>query len=123
MQKSFGACLATLRGTISQRETAAIFGVKQQTYSSWERDEKEPCLDQVKKLSLHYGVTSDYLLGIPSSSITATNSAVAMNNSTAHNAVTTADVQHLAETVQSQQQTISRLAGIIENLTASGGSK
>jgi len=66
MEKIFGSRLAKLRGPSPQREIAEFLGVKQQTYSSWERNEKEPCIEQIKTLALHYGVSTDWLFGIES---------------------------------------------------------
>lgn len=64
MKKSLSSRLRTLRGEQSQSEFAAKLATKQTTYSSWERGIKEPSLEIVSEISLQFGVSADYLLGL-----------------------------------------------------------
>jgi len=66
MKNSFSVKLRELRGSKSQSEFANEIGAKQTTYSSWERGIKEPNLDMVCDISTRFGVSADWLLGLPS---------------------------------------------------------
>jgi transcriptional regulator with XRE-family HTH domain len=119
MKKSFGEKLTEARGIKKRAEIARLFGVSLTAYSNWERDDKEPNFETLRSICHHFNVSADWLLGLEAdgrAAITATNSAVALHNSTANNE-TGKSFSQIADTVVSQQQTISRLAGIIENLT------
>lgn len=56
--------LKELRGNRSQKEIANELGVKQQTYSRWELGDRQPKLDEFAALAHHFGVTTDWLLGV-----------------------------------------------------------
>ncbi len=49
---------------LKQKELGEILGVTRQTISAYERGEKTPNIYQIIKLANHFGVTSDYLLGL-----------------------------------------------------------
>ncbi len=57
--------LKDLRGNTPQATFAAQIGAKQTTYSSWERGKKEPPLGVLVEISRQFGVTTDWLLGLP----------------------------------------------------------
>ena len=56
--------LRELRGVMSQAKMAETLGVKQQTYSAWERGEKECGFEVLGEISLRFGVSADWLLGL-----------------------------------------------------------
>ena len=56
--------LRELRGDVSQCEFAAKIGVKQTSYSSWERGVKDPAAQTVAQISSTFGVSADWLLGL-----------------------------------------------------------
>lgn len=64
MKKFFGSNLRKLRGSMTQTEMAGIFGVKQNTYSQWENDYKEPSISTIRAICSHFGVSADWLLGL-----------------------------------------------------------
>lgn len=64
MEKSFGEKLRDLRGTQSQAAIAAVFGIAQQTYGGWEKDQRKPDLTELCSICVHYAVSADWLLGL-----------------------------------------------------------
>lgn len=48
-----------------QKNVAGILGISQQQYSRYESGEREMPLHHLVKLCKYYGVSSDYLLGLP----------------------------------------------------------
>ena len=64
MKKSFGKKLKALRGARSQASVAAVFGIDQQTYGGWEKDQRKPDLSELGAICTHYSVTADWLLGL-----------------------------------------------------------
>lgn len=64
MKKDLGARLKKLRGKSSQTEIAALLGVKQQTYATWENGKYEPNITSLACICRHYSVSSDWLLGL-----------------------------------------------------------
>ncbi len=61
-----GATLRTLReeSGITQRQLGVLFGVCNQTISSWENGSREPDLDTLVKIASHFEVSVDFLLGV-----------------------------------------------------------
>lgn len=59
--------LKELRGTKSQQEFAQEIGVKQTSYSSWERGVKDPAAKTVAQIANTFGVSADWLLGLEDS--------------------------------------------------------
>lgn len=55
--------LRTLYG-YSQREVAALLNIHRSTYTYYELDKAMPPISAVIALSNHYGVSTDYLLGL-----------------------------------------------------------
>lgn len=53
-----------LRGDKSQASVAAVFNIAQQTYAGWEKDQRKPDLTELCGICKHYGVSSDWLLGL-----------------------------------------------------------
>lgn len=56
--------LRELRGSLSQCDFARKIGVKQTSYSSWERGVKDPAAQTVAQISSTFGVSADWLLGL-----------------------------------------------------------
>ena len=56
--------LRALRGAMSQSDFAAKIGVKQTSYSSWERGIKDPAAQTVAQIANTFGVSADWLLGL-----------------------------------------------------------
>ena len=56
--------LRELRGSLSQCEFASKIGVKQTSYSSWERGVKDPAAQTLALISSTFGVSADWLLGL-----------------------------------------------------------
>ncbi|MDT2749604.1 helix-turn-helix transcriptional regulator [Streptococcus parauberis] len=49
---------------LTQKELGLLVGVKQNTYTNWERGTREPDLLTVIKFSEIFNVSTDYLLGV-----------------------------------------------------------
>ena len=58
--------LLELRGASSQSAFAKNIGINQQTYSRWELGDRQPKLQDLASLALHFGVSTDWLLGLSS---------------------------------------------------------
>lgn len=56
--------LARLAKGFTQPDVAKILGLTLRAYQRYEANEREPSLENLAKLSKHFGVSSDYLLGI-----------------------------------------------------------
>lgn len=63
-KSSLGPNLRLLRGAKTQVEFAREIGIPQQTYANWEGGARQPKLDDLCKLSIHFGVSTDWLLGL-----------------------------------------------------------
>lgn len=61
---SLGQMLRTLRGSTSQAQIAAIFGIAQQTYAGWENDKRNPSITELCGIAKHFEVSVDWLLGL-----------------------------------------------------------
>ena len=67
MQKKeifFSDRLKELRGEKTQVAIARELGVNQQTYARWEIGDRQPKLQDLASIALHFGVTTDWLLGV-----------------------------------------------------------
>ena len=68
MQKTFTLGLPhrlkELRSGRSQADMAKELHVNQQTYARWELGDRQPKLQDLCAIALHFGVTSDWLLGL-----------------------------------------------------------
>lgn len=53
-----------LRKNLTQKDLAGYLHVTFQAISRWERDETEPSLDDILKMTKIFGITVDELLGI-----------------------------------------------------------
>lgn len=60
----FGKRLRELRGSAKQTDAAQELGINYSTYAMYEVDRREPNFDTLVSVAKHYGVTTDYLLGI-----------------------------------------------------------
>lgn len=79
MDTILGSRLRELRGAMSQCDFANKIGVKQTSYSSWERGIKDPAAQTVALIASTFGVSSDWLLGLSDNREGASNSSVAPN--------------------------------------------
>lgn len=68
MQKEFSLelprRLKELRSTRSQAKMAKELSINQQTYARWELGDRQPKLQDLCAIALHFGVTADWLLGL-----------------------------------------------------------
>lgn len=64
MKNLLAARLRELRGVESQADFAAKIGVKQTSYSSWERGIKDPLAQTIVLIANTLGVSADWLLGL-----------------------------------------------------------
>lgn len=64
---SFSSRLKELRGNKTQSAIAAELQVNQQTYARWELGDRQPKLQDLASIALHFGVSSDWLLGVDKS--------------------------------------------------------
>lgn len=62
--KSFADRLKTLRGSASQSAFAETLGIKQTTYSAYERGRMEPSASIIVLIAKNTNVSADWLLGI-----------------------------------------------------------
>lgn len=70
MQKiriGLSARLLELRGNMSQSAFSKNLGILQQTYARWELGDRQPKLQDLASLASHFGVTTDWLLGLSDS--------------------------------------------------------
>ena len=56
--------LKALRGERTQLVVAKELRINQQTYARWELGDRQPKLQDLAGIALHYGVTTDWLLGL-----------------------------------------------------------
>lgn len=49
---------------ITQETVAEYLNLRRQTYSSYETNGSSPNIDSLKKLSIYYGVSSDFIIGL-----------------------------------------------------------
>jgi transcriptional regulator with XRE-family HTH domain len=63
---SFSHRLKELRGSKTQSAIAAELQVNQQTYARWELGDRQPKLQDLASIALHFGVSADWLLGVAS---------------------------------------------------------
>lgn len=63
-EETFGARLKKLRGTVSQSEFAAQLGIKQTSYSAYERGRMEPSASMIVLICKNAGVSADWVLGL-----------------------------------------------------------
>ena len=49
---------------ISQGELGKAIGAAQNTVSNWEKGNRDPDNDTIKKIAEYFGVTTDYILGV-----------------------------------------------------------
>lgn len=61
---TLGKRLRSCRGTRSAREIADVLGIKEQTLTGYERGRAEPNCTMLVSLAKHYGVSTDWLLGL-----------------------------------------------------------
>ena len=64
MKNTFCENLKTLRGSMPQGAFAALFDVKQTTYSAWENGRSEPSISKICAIAKHFNITTDQLLGL-----------------------------------------------------------
>ena len=64
--ETFGKRLKELRleKNLSQLELAKELSVGKSIISTWETDQSEPTLSNIKKIALFFGVSIDYLAGL-----------------------------------------------------------
>ena len=64
MKNEFCNNLKRLRGTMPQGTFAALFDVKQTTYSAWENGKSEPSISKICAIAQYFKITTDELLGL-----------------------------------------------------------
>ncbi len=76
MQTKFSVLLPSrlkaLRGKKTQSAIAREIGINQQTYARWELGDRQPKLQDLSNIALHFGVSIDWLLGIPGEKLVST---------------------------------------------------
>ena len=65
---SLNVRLRELRSKKTQLEIAKELGVNQQTYANWELGNRQPKLQDLTSIAFHFGVTTDWLLGLENNS-------------------------------------------------------
>ena len=62
---TFGTRLKELRNqaNLSQQELSEIVGISKSSINMYERGEREPGIDTILAMAMHFGVSTDYLLG------------------------------------------------------------
>lgn len=83
--------LRELRGPKTQVDMAKELRVNQQTYARWELGDRQPKLNDLCTLSLHFGVSADWLLGLDDNRGTPANGVNAKIVALKRNAETTAE--------------------------------
>ncbi len=66
MKISFGKRLKELReeNYLTQKELAEKLGINAVTYLHYEKEQRQPSLELIADISVFYGVSVDYLLGL-----------------------------------------------------------
>ena len=66
MKISFGKRLKELReeNNLTQKELAEKLGINAVTYLHYEKEQRQPALELIADISVFYGVSVDYLLGL-----------------------------------------------------------
>lgn len=66
MKISFGKRLKELReeNNLTQKEPAEKLGINAVTYLHYEKEQRQPSLELIADISVFYGVSVDYLLGL-----------------------------------------------------------
>lgn len=64
VETNFAVRLKELRANRTQSEMARSLGINQQTYARWEIGDRQPKLQDLCALCLHFGVTADWILGL-----------------------------------------------------------
>ena len=66
MKISFGKGLKELReeNNLTQKELAEKLGINAVTYLHYEKEQRQPSLELIADISVFYGVSVDYLLGL-----------------------------------------------------------
>lgn len=66
MKISFGKRLKELRekNNLTQKELAEKLGINAVTYLHYEKEQRQPSLELIADISVFYGVSVDYLLGL-----------------------------------------------------------
>lgn len=60
--------LRILRSDKTQTRIAKELGINQQTYANWELGNRQPKLQDLVSIAFHFGVSTDWLLGLEGSS-------------------------------------------------------
>lgn len=117
-RETFCLRLRELRGSENQTNFAKAIGLRQTTYSNFERGTREPGLQIVGEIATRFGVSVDWLLGLDShsrtTSVVATGASVAANNSTVSTGggfLSAAEHTRLLGIIESQQAVIATLTG------------
>jgi len=108
MRNSFQERLREARGSLSQAEFAHKMGLIQQTYANWENGAREPDQEKLKKLALHLGATTDWVLGL-SAHRTASAADPPSEAAPPQIAITSADVSNLIATNRILTEHLARL--------------
>jgi transcriptional regulator with XRE-family HTH domain len=116
---SFSSRLKELRGSRTQVAIAKELNVNQQTYARWELGDRQPKLQDLASIALHFGVSTDWLLGTskaPSEKATASKHPDAK---VLHSAVSDNTELYVAECKECKKKAvqIERLERIIDKLT------
>ena len=66
MKISFGKRLKELReeNNLTQKELAEKLGINAVTYLHYEKEQRQPSLELIADISVFYGVSVDYLIGL-----------------------------------------------------------
>lgn len=57
-----GETLQKLRGNRTQEEVAKALGITRASYAHFEKNRREPNIELLKKISIYYNVTIDFLV-------------------------------------------------------------
>lgn len=93
----------------AQSEIARELGIPQQTYAHWENGLRQPKLDMLMRLCLHFGVSADWLLGLDS----------AMNTAQQQSANISHRIADLKRNVTEANESCAKLLATIDNLGSS----
>lgn len=111
IQKNFlGPALKGLRGVRSQSQIARELGVPQQTYANWENGSRQPKLDDLRKIALHFEVSADFLLGLPQRLPRGGVTDPATNRGGVKDAATNAELQDIRKSLAALVQRVEALS-------------
>jgi len=108
--------LKELRGNKTQAAIASELKTNQQTYARWELGDRQPKLQDLASIALHFGVSSDWLLGLSIHPVKHKNALSACESLEGYEAVCKKCVEKDRQNAHLKNQ-VDRLERVVDKLT------